>query len=125
MDGSLERADSGEGAARVMINSIATPQKSDTLVTREFDVNVRALTDAAADLLISKHRDYGPLNISRSPGGPLNGLRVRIWDKLARINNLLDTGATPEHESLRDSFIDLANYSLIAVMVLEGTWPNE
>ena len=75
-------------------------------------------------LLVQKHKDYGPKNIAQSPGGPLNGLRVRMWDKLARINHLIDSGATPENESLRDSFIDLMNYSAIAVMVLEGDWPG-
>ena len=79
----------------------------------------------AENLLLSKHRDYGPKNISGSPGGAINGLRVRIHDKLARINNLYDSGATPENESLRDSFIDMANYALIALLVLDGEWDND
>jgi hypothetical protein len=78
-----------------------------------------------SDLLISKHRDYGPKNISQSPGGPLNGLRVRMHDKLARINNLIDSGAEPEHESLEDSFKDMANYAIIGLLVLRGKWPTE
>lgn len=95
-------------------------------VTRlTFEEQVYFLTDGAAAVLIRKHKDYGPKNISLSPGGPLNGLRVRMWDKLARINNLIESGAAPENESLRDSFLDLANYSLIACMVLDGTWPSE
>lgn len=81
--------------------------------------------DEAGNLLLQKHKDYGPLNISRSPGGPINGLRVRMWDKIARINNLVDKGVTPQNESLKDSFIDLLNYAAIAIMVLEGTWPSE
>ena len=80
--------------------------------------------DRMGNLLISKQEDYGPLNIARAPGGALNGLRVRIYDKIARINNLIDTGQDPKHESLRDSFIDLANYGIIALMVLDGTWPQ-
>lgn len=76
-------------------------------------------------VLVKKQSDYGPLNIARAPGGPLNGLRVRMHDKLSRINHLIDSGATPENESLRDSFLDLANYSIIAMMVLDGTWPSE
>ena len=79
-------------------------------------------TDAMAELLIRKQKDYGPKNISLAPGGPLNGLRVRMFDKLARINNLLESGKTPENESLQDSFIDLANYSIIAMMVLDNNW---
>ena len=78
-----------------------------------------------ADLLISKHKDYGPKNISLSPGGPLNGLRVRMWDKLARINNLIETSADPKHESLEDSFKDMANYAIIGLLVLQGRWPEE
>jgi hypothetical protein len=48
-----------------------------------------------------------------------------MWDKTARINNLIDTGATPENESLRDSFLDLMNYAAIALLVIDGNWPNE
>ena len=91
----------------------------------EFVTDVWRILDAAGNLLIKKHHDYGPKNISQSPGGPLNGLRVRMWDKIARINNLLDSNVNPSNESLRDSFIDLLNYSAIAMMVLDGTWPDE
>jgi hypothetical protein len=75
-------------------------------------------------ILVSKQTDYGPSNIANAPGGPLNGLRVRIYDKISRINNLIESGAQPENESLTDSFIDLANYAVIATMVLDGTWPD-
>lgn len=91
----------------------------------EFSKLVQEYFDLNAALLIRKHRDYGPKNIAQSPGGALNGLRVRIHDKLARINNLVDSGKDPENESLRDSFIDLANYAMIALMVLDGNWPDE
>jgi len=82
-------------------------------------------TDGLAELLIKKQKDYGPKNISLAPGGPLNGLRVRMFDKLARINNLVETGVTPENESLRDSFMDIANYAIIAMMVLDNKWDKE
>jgi len=76
-------------------------------------------------VLLNKHLDYGPKNISGSPGGPLNGLRVRMHDKLARINHLMDSGAAPQNESLEDSFLDLANYGMIAQLVLRGEWPDD
>ncbi len=91
----------------------------------QFTADMWEVLDSAGNLLLSKHRDYGPTNISLSPGGPLNGLRVRMWDKTARINHLIDSGATPENESLRDSFIDLLNYSAIALMVLDSKWPRD
>ncbi len=91
-------------------------------LSKEFTQSVSNTFKEAEVLLLRKHKDYGPKNISESPGGPINGLRVRMHDKLARINNLYDSGVTPENESLRDSFIDMANYALIALLVLDGKW---
>ena len=91
----------------------------------DFVKAVSTTYDEAERLLLKKHKDYGPKNISGSPGGALNGLRVRMHDKLARINHLYDSGATPENESLRDSFIDMANYAIIAMLVLDGKWDND
>jgi Nucleotide modification associated domain 1 len=98
---------------------------SNTPIDPKFVSDMWRIFDGAGNILLSKHHDYGPKNISQSPGGPLNGLRVRMWDKMARINNLMDNGKNPEHESLKDSFLDLLNYSAIALMVLDGTWPKE
>lgn len=92
---------------------------------QEFAKTVQDYFDVNAALLVKKHRDYGPKNIAQSPGGALNGLRVRMHDKMARINHLIDSGNDPENESLRDSFLDLANYAVIALMVIDGEWPSE
>jgi hypothetical protein len=106
------------------IRNLASKTNSNK-VSNDFIIDVWNVMDQAGNLLIKKHKDYGPTNISLSPGGPLNGLRVRMHDKTARINHLIDSGATPENESLRDSFIDLLNYSAIALMVLDGKWPRD
>lgn len=116
--------DPGNGSSIVNINSKTAGDKID-FAHAEFVASVWEVLDSAGNLLLKKHKDYGPTNISLSPGGPLNGLRVRMWDKTARINHLIDSGATPENESLRDSFIDLLNYSAIALMVLDGKWPRD
>ena len=73
-------------------------------------------------ILYKKHEDYGPMNIAGAPGGPMNGLRVRMYDKLARLNNLIDTGDTPNYESIEDTLIDLANYAIIGLLVQRGQW---
>jgi hypothetical protein len=88
----------------------------------KFVSDVSLLYTELEDLLLSKHNDYGPSNISNAPGGALNGLRVRMHDKLARINNLVDENKNPEHESLEDSFKDMANYAIIGLLVLRGKW---
>ncbi|MBG6140244.1 nucleotide modification associated domain-containing protein [Longispora fulva] len=79
----------------------------------------------AKELLLERHAKYGPRNIADAPGGPLNGLRVRMTDKLARINNYVDGGGVADFadDSLQDAFIDIANYGLIGLMVLRGYWP--
>jgi len=101
-----------------------TEELKQQIIQDNFEAALSTKFLEAEELLVKKHKDYGPKNISESPGGPLNGLRVRMHDKLARINHLYDSGATPENESLRDSFIDMANYSIIALMVLDGDWDN-
>ena len=93
-------------------------------VSDQFITDVWSILDSAGNLLIKKHLDYGPKNIAYSPGGALNGLRVRMHDKVARINHLVDSKVAPSNESLRDSFIDLLNYSAIAIMVLDNKWPD-
>lgn len=88
-----------------------------------FVKNVEDTFNELQELLIKKHLDYGPKNISESPGGPINGLRVRMHDKLARINNLVDKQVSnPQYESLEDSFKDMANYAIIGLLVLRDKW---
>ena len=88
----------------------------------QFEDDVRIIYDELMSVLLKKHKDYGPKNIADAPGGALNGLRVRIHDKTARINNLLDSQRKAEYESLEDSFKDLANYAIIALLVLRDKW---
>ena len=75
--------------------------------------------------MLSKHEDYGPKNITDAPGGALNGIRVRMHDKVARLNNLIDSGKEPKHESIRDTLVDIANYATIALMVIDDVWDTE
>lgn len=82
------------------------------------------IIDELGNLLISKQRDYGPGNINNAFGGPINGLMVRMGDKFERLKNLLASGHNPEHESIEDSFKDLANYCIIAMMFTRGNWPE-
>lgn len=89
-----------------------------------FEAQVWDILDSAGDLLLKKHQRYGPRNISDAPGGPENGLRVRMWDKMARLNHLLDNPEVdPDDESLTDTLLDLLNYCAIFIMVRNNQWP--
>ena len=84
--------------------------------------DVDAILSELRSIMMKKQADYGPLNIALAPGGPMNGLRVRMYDKLARLNNLADKAATPNFESIEDTLIDLANYAIIGLLVQRGQW---
>jgi len=99
-------------------------------IDKDFFFNVCDAADELVDLLLSKHEDYGPSNIALAPGGPVNGLAVRLHDKVARLAHLTKSGidprdAAPKHESLRDTFMDIANYGIIGMLVLDGKWDTE
>jgi hypothetical protein len=69
------------------------------------------------ELMISKQKDYGSKNIMEFGE---YGVLVRANDKMARLKNLLQAGKEPNNESVEDSWLDLANYAVIALMVRRG-----
>ena len=91
----------------------------------QLEMNLNLILQDAAKLLLKKHEAYGPKNISGAPGGPLNGLRVRMWDKLARLNHIIENPSVDTNdESMKDTLMDLLNYCAIAILVMDGDWPQ-
>jgi hypothetical protein len=90
----------------------------------QFVTDVWDIIDELGNLLISKQRDYGPGNINNAFGGPMNGLLVRMGDKFERLKNLFAFKQAPKHEPIEDSFKDMANYAIIALMIQRGKWPK-
>jgi hypothetical protein len=70
-------------------------------------------------VLVSKQHDYGHKNISMF--GAI-GIAVRLCDKIARVNNLLKRGDNAMNESLKDSYMDILGYAVIAVMFNNKTF---
>ena len=90
-----------------------------------FVFHVMSVFDEAQDLLLGRHRDYGPGNIANPYPDPMTALVVRMGDKMERIKHILATeGEAVYGERLRDSWLDLANYALIGTLVLDGKWPG-
>ena len=102
-----------------------TKPKSNHNSNTAFASAVWEVMDEIGNLLITKQQDYGPGNVNNAFGGPINGLLVRIGDKFERLKNLFTSKETPKHESIEDSFKDMANYAVIALMVQRGTWPKQ
>lgn len=86
-----------------------------------FEVALSDIVDEVCKLVVSKQRDYGHDNITRHG---LIGLDVRIADKQARLHNLVcvNNGHDVANETLRDTFLDLAGYGMLGVMVLDGVF---
>jgi len=85
-----------------------------------------ALNCVAGDclvLLVTKQHDYGPQNILINQ--QLFGYQhfvTRFLDKVCRLKNLLGNEGEPNFESIDDTFMDIANYALIALMLRRGWW---
>lgn len=74
-------------------------------------------------LMDLKQQDYGSKNIS---GFGTFGIVVRMNDKFERIKNLFNNRRKRAvNESIQDSFRDISNYAIIALMLEKKMWPNE
>ena len=88
------------------------------LVFSEIDENLNYWVDAISRILVKKQRDYGHHNIARFGRA---GLLVRMHDKVARLENLIQNDTDPENESVVDNFIDVIGYASIGIM-WERNW---
>lgn len=76
-----------------------------------------------AKLMDNKNKDYGPRNISAF--GTF-GVVVKMNDKFERLKHMFSKKRRrPVNESILDSFRDIGNYAIIALMVETKRWPNE
>lgn len=68
------------------------------------------------ELFLKKNKDYGDAFANYGPIGVL----VRMGDKIQRLMSIEKTGITMvKSESLRDTLIDLHNYSAMAIMLMD------
>jgi hypothetical protein len=84
------------------------------------------------EMFARKHMDYGLNNIAL--GGDilnnkedkkfsLTGLCIRLTDKISRLKNLLVNGKNfVKGEGMEDTFIDIANYGIIGLLVGRDKW---
>jgi len=84
------------------------------------------------EMFAAKHMDYGLNNITL--GGDiinneadrkfsLTGLAIRLTDKISRLKNLLTNGKNyVKGEAMEDTFLDVANYGIIGLLVGRNKW---
>lgn len=75
----------------------------------------------AIELFTKKNSDYGD---AFADYGPI-GVIVRMGDKIRRLSQLTSTGINMINtETLRDTLIDLHNYSAMAIMLIDEEKPD-
>ena len=73
-----------------------------------------------ADILIKKQHDYGQDNILVFGE---EGIMVRLSDKIHRLINLFKKRDTkPQNEPVQDTFVDIAGYAIIGLMLQKKTF---
>ena len=97
-------------------------------LSNEFQI----IQDEMYEMFARKHMDYGLNNIAL--GGDivnnnddkkfsLTGLAIRLTDKISRLRNLLVNGKNyVQGEGMEDTFIDIANYGIIGLLVGRNKW---
>lgn len=94
-------------------------QYSKTEIESELGGAFCEILSELVEIFDTKQSDYGPENITRT--GEF-GVVVRASDKVERLLHLLGNGKEPNHETIEDSWKDLANYAVIGLMVHRGVW---
>lgn len=98
----------------------------------ELSEEFKRITEEMYEMFAAKHMDYGLNNIAL--GGDilnneddkkfsLTGLAIRLTDKISRLKNLLLNGKNfVKGEGMKDTFIDIANYGIIGLLVGRNKW---
>jgi hypothetical protein len=97
----------------------------------ELSQEFREIQNEMYEMFARKHLDYGLNNIAL--GGDLTndddkkfsltGLTIRLTDKISRLKNLLINGKNfVKGEGMEDTFIDIANYGIIGLLVGRDKW---
>jgi hypothetical protein len=98
----------------------------------ELSEEFKRITEEMYEMFAAKHMDYGLNNIAL--GGDilnneddkkfsLTGLAIRLTDKISRLKNLLLNGKNfVKGEGMEDTFIDIANYGIIGLLVGRNKW---
>jgi hypothetical protein len=83
----------------------------------EANITQRAAINEIFDTVVGKQKMYGHGNIARFG---LEGIAVRLNDKIERLINLSKHDGPVLFEPLVDTWLDIVGYSLIAIMWIRG-----
>ncbi len=97
-----------------MSNLSETTENSENNTDRV--MQMKSVQKDALDTFIRKNKDYGDAFATYGPVGVI----VRIGDKISRLISVTSSGVNlVEDETIRDTLMDLYNYSAMAVMLMD------
>lgn len=84
---------------------------------------VQKILESNIELLKRKNADYSSMNILADG---VDGVAVRMTDKIVRLRNLLSKPAADRNfESIGDTLADIMNYSIIGQLLESGGWGRD
>lgn len=109
----------GLGSSTFQVAGPPVHQPADPSKPATFEQALSQLNAECDRIMIKKQLDYGSLNIAI---WDVLGVAVRLTDKVMRLRELILSGRLPQNESIRDTAIDIRNYGLILLMLVDGLW---
>jgi hypothetical protein len=115
----IKEVKSIEEASRLTKTEVADAIREALKIRTEMGRRIVDVALECIELFETKQRDYGSKNIALS--GEM-GIAVRLQDKVCRMRHLLESGGEINHESLADTYKDVANYGMIGYNLNQGRW---
>jgi len=109
----------GLGNSTLQVAGPPVHQSVDPNKPATFEQVLARLNAECDQVMIKKQLDYGNLNIAI---WDVLGVAVRLTDKVMRLRELIFSGRPPQNESIRDTAVDIRNYGLILLMLVDGLW---
>lgn len=109
----------GLGSSTFQVAGPPTDAPTDPNKPATFEQALARLNAECDRVMIKKQLDYGNLNIAI---WDVLGVAVRLTDKVMRLRELILSGRLPQNESIRDTAVDIRNYGLILLMLVDGLW---
>ena len=97
----------------------------------ELEKEFKKIQNEQYNLFSKKMMDYGlgnvtlggDLALSEDKKYAIQGIQIRLNDKINRLKNLLRNGKNyVEGETIEDTFIDIANYGIIGMLIGKDKW---
>ena len=121
-DGTIKKDKTIDGLSVVEVFETEYPELSE---------EYKRIGNEMYEMFAAKHMDYGLNNIAlggdltddKDKKFSLTGLCIRLTDKISRLKNLLANGKNyVKGEGMEDTFIDIANYGIIGLLVGRDKW---